>query len=190
VSELKNPAKLNLMREPDIELTEAERGLFDQIEFDQDHLSHKTWQVNAPLVEQLFDLLNGRGALPAHRLKWFTDADFNPGGRGRSREDQWRQNGTSGREILRHPNFLSYISYFICGPDLPPAAARTFRTAVENCGMVTSGDMATLSKVARALARQHGLGAHAASDEFYKLALDCGLGRNASYIRDGVRSLR
>ncbi len=178
------------MREPDIELTEAERGLFDRIEFDQGRLSHETWQVNAPLVEQLFDLLVGRNALPVHRLQWFTDADFNPGGRGKSREDQWRRNGTSGREVLRHPNFLAYFAYFICGADLPPVALRAFRAAVENCGMVTSGDMPILSKTARTLARQHGLEAHFASEEFYKLALDCGLGRNAGYVRDGVRSLR
>ena len=178
------------MREPDIELTEAERSLFDQIEFDQGRLAYETWQVNAPLVEELFDLLKGRGALPPHRLRWFTDAGYNPGGRGKSREDQWRQNGTSGREVLRHPNFLSHFAYFICGPDLPPAAARAFRAAVESCGMATSGDMPTLSKAARALARQHGLEAHSASEEFYKLAIDCGVGGNAAYIRDGVKNLR
>lgn len=178
------------MRDPDIQLTEAERSLFDRIEFDQSRLTYETWQVNAPLVEQLFDLLMARDALPAHRLRWFTDAEFNPGGRGKSRQDQWRQNGTSGREILRHPNFLAYFAYFICGPDLPLVAARAFRAAVDSCGMVTSSDYPVLSKAARTLARQHGLEPHSASEEFYKLALDCGLGRNADYIRDGVRKLR
>lgn len=178
------------MREPDIALTEAERSLFDRIEFDQGRLSHETWLLNTPLVEQLFDLLVGRGALPAHRLKWFTDANFNPGGRGKSREDQWAGNGTSGREVLRHPNFLAYFAYFLCGPDLPPTALRAFRAEVQTCGMVTSGDMPVLSKLARTLARQHRLEARSASEEFYKLALDCGLGRNASYVSNGVRSLR
>jgi hypothetical protein len=178
------------MREPDIQLTEAERALFDRIEFDQIRLVHETWQVNTPLVEHLFDLLMGRDALPAHRLRWFRDAEFNPGGRGKSREDQWRRNGTSGREVLRHPNFLAYFAYFICGPDLPPAAMHAFRAAVESCGMATSSDYPVLSKTARTIARRHGLEAHAASEEFYKLALDCGLGHNADYIRDGVRKLR
>lgn len=178
------------MREPDIQLTEAERSLFDRIDFDQSRLVYETWQVNAQLVEQLFDLLRGRDALPAHRLRWFTDAEFNPGGRGKSREDQWRRNGTSGREVLRHPHFLAYFAYFICGPDLPPTAILKFKSAVEDCGMVTSSDYPVLSKSARTLARQHGLEAHFASEEFYKLALDCGLGRNGDYIRDGVRKLR
>jgi hypothetical protein len=178
------------MREPDIQLTEAERALFDRIEFDQGRLIHETWKANTPLVEQLFDLLMGRDALPGHRLRWFTDAEFNPGGRGKSREDQWRRNGTSGREALRHPNFLAYFAYFICGRDLPPAAMDTFRTAVESCGSVTSSDYAVLGRTARTIARRYGLEAHAASEEFHKLALDCGLGHNAGYIRDGVRRLR
>jgi hypothetical protein len=179
-----------MRREPDIELTEAERGLFDRIEFDQSRLVYETWQVNAALVEKLFDLLSARGALPAHRLCWFTDPQFNPGGRGKSREDQWRRNGTSGREVLRHPNFLAYLAYFICGPDLPPAAIRAFRAAVEACGMVTSSDIPVLSRTARTLVRQHGLEANSASEEFYKLALDCDLGRRADFIREGVRKLR
>ena len=48
------------MREPDIPLTEVERSLFDRIEFDQSRLSHETWLLNTPLVEQLFDMLVGR----------------------------------------------------------------------------------------------------------------------------------
>lgn len=178
------------MRNPDIELTDEERGLFERIEFDQGRLSYETVQANGDLSEQLFDLLAARNAIPDHRRRWFTDAAFNPGGRGQSRQDQWRRNGTSGREVLRHPNFLEPFAYFICGPDLPPAAMAAFRAAVEDCGMVTSSDIPVLSKRARHLARQHGLPGHAASDEFYKLALDCGLGGRASFIRDGVRSLR
>lgn len=178
------------MRRPDIDLTDAERGLFDRIEFDQGRLSYGTFQANGDLVEQLFDLLMARQAIPDQRRQWFTDAAFNPGGRGKSRQDQWAGNGTTGREVLRHPNFLAYFAYFVCGPDLPPRAMADFREAVDGCGMVTSSDIPVLSKRARHLARAHRLEGHAASDEFYKLALDCGLGGRAGFIRDGVRSLR
>lgn len=178
------------MRQPDIELTESERDLFGRIEFDQGRVSHETWLANANLVEQLFDLLMDRGAIPQHRLRWFTDPQLNPGGRGKSREEQWARNGTSGREVLRHGNFLAYLAFYVCGPDLPMAARQAFRKAAEDCGMVTSSDVPVLSKTARAIARQYRLEPHAASDEFFKLALDCGLGDRAVYIRDGVRSLR
>jgi hypothetical protein len=178
------------MRSPDIELTDEERTVFDRIEFDQGRLSYETVQANGDLVEQLFDLLAARNAIPDHRRRWFTEAAFNPGGRGQSRQDQWRRNGTSGRDVLRHPNFLAYFAYFLCGPDLPPRAIVAFREAVANCGMVTSSDIPALSKRARHLAREHRLEGHSASDEFYKLALDCGLGGRAGFIRDGVRSLR
>jgi hypothetical protein len=177
------------MREPDVELTAEERGLFDQIEFDQGRVTHETCQANAALVERLYDLLTARDALPAHRLRWFTAPEFNPGRHGKSRQEQWWRNGTCGGEIIVHPNFLDDFAYFICGPDLPPAAVRAFRAAVKNCGMVSSGDIPILRKTARTLARQHGLKVHDA-DEFYKLAVDCGLGRRAEFIRDGVRSLR
>jgi hypothetical protein len=178
------------MRKPDIELTVQERRLFEQIEFDQGLVSFETYEDNSALVEQLYDLLVARDALPSQRVRWFTEAEFNPRGRGSSRQDRWRRNGTSGREVLRHANFLGPFAYFICGPDLPSGAQNAFREAVDGCGRVSSGDAPLLSKTARAIAREHGLEAHHASEEFYKLSLDLGLGRHAKSVYDGVRRLR
>lgn len=172
---------------PDIDFLDAEKVLFEEIEFDGAKLRYDTHRQNGERVEQLFELLAARNAIPEHRVHWFTDAQFNPGGRGRSRQDRWSQNGTSGREVFYHPSFLSYFQYFVCGPRLPAGLILAFRQAVEDCGMVTSGDIPVLTKTARALARQYGA---REPDEFYKLALDCGLRGRADFIRDAVRSVK
>jgi hypothetical protein len=77
------------------------------------------------------------------------------------------------------------------GADLPPRVIAEFRSAVERCGQVTSSDVVPLGKLARQLARAHHLKAHDASEEFHKLAIDCGMWhRDASHIRDAVRKMR
>jgi hypothetical protein len=177
------------MREADIELTKEERGLFDQIEFDQGRVTTETYAANAALVAQLYDLLAARNAFPPHRLRWFTDPEFNPGKHGKSRLEQWRRNGNSEEEIITDPNFLDDFAYFMCGPNLPREVILAFRAAVKSCGMVSSGDIPGLSKTARTIAREHGFRTERA-EEFYQLALDCGLGGRAQFIRESIRSLR
>lgn len=181
---------LSHMLKPGIPLTDEEQALFERITFDQGWLSYETVQANAALVEKLFDLLAARGEIPEQRRRWLTEAEFNLGGRGKSRVDQWVSNGTAGREILRHPSFLQDLRYFLCGASLSSKAKADFRRAVEDCGMVTSGDVSPLSKLARDLARQFRLEPLHASGEFYKLALDCGITSYASFVRAGVQSYR
>ena len=66
-----------------------------------------------------------------------------------------------------------------------------FRAAVEDCGDVTSSDVVPLGKTARQIARSRGLQAREASEEFHKLALDCGIDAGyAVFIRDAVRKMR
>lgn len=172
---------------PDLELVPEERDLFNQIEFDFEQLSYETHRQNGERVEALVTMLKGRDVLPAQRVRWFTDPAFHPGGRGKSRQDQWARNGTAGRDILHHASFLKILRYFLCGPDLPAGVIADFRGAVDDCGMVTSGDIPVLSKRARALARASGA---QDAEEYFKLALDCGLGDRATYIRDAVKAVR
>ena len=51
-----------------------------------------------------------------------------------------------------------------------------FRKTVTNCGSpFTSGDAITVADFTRELTGSHGLEAHTGAEEFFKLAVDCGL---------------
>lgn len=173
-----------------IELLPEERTLVDEITFDpvRNPVDHER---NAAIAERLTRSLMDRGGIPKRRLRYFTDADFNIGGRGTSRQGRFERNGCREEDIPRHPNFLRYLCYFIFGADLPDAIRSEFKADVDACGFVTSGDVEPLRKKARTLVRRHGLTAYNAQEELYKLALDCGLSQSAAAsIRDAVSTVR
>lgn len=152
---------------------------------------HQAFRANAELAHQLTTLLLERKAIPKQRLRYFTDPDYNPGGRGSSRQDVFERNGPSGDALLRHPHFLRFLRYFIHGADLPSPIVTVFAKAVEDCGPITSGDIAPLSATARQLARAHGLDPKRAAEEFYKFCLDLDLGSgDAASIRSSVQQVR
>jgi len=175
-----------------IALDGQEQKLLTQIDFNV--------RANTPYEERmkvferagaLMELLLTRNAIPAHRLDWFTQPEHYIGGHGSSREQWFRSNAQPGTDIYRHPSFLKYLQYFIYGPDLPQPVVAAFEAEVEDCGMITSGDMPRLAKFARQQARSHGLDPKKACEEYYKLSLELGLDPDeARSIRDGVRTLR
>ncbi|NHF67473.1 hypothetical protein [Xanthomonas hortorum] len=139
------------------------------------------------LSRSLFD----RHAVPEVRVAYFTDPRFNPGGRGKSREDVFVGNGTSGEEILSHPSFLKHLEYFICGPDLPLAAIEKFKGEAVGSGYLTGGDIIDLLPFARACVRSSGLNPHHAAEEFFKLAVECGATPSAAEsVRSSVRTVK
>lgn len=180
------------MIQPDFALTPEEQKLLAEIKFKVSEFSgYKDAQRNGKTVNALVKSLLERKAIPAIRVKWFTDPELNPGGRGKSRKDIFDRNGSSGDEMLEHPSFLEFLFRFLCGPDLPKVAITTFRAAVVGYGKVTSGDIDGLRKTARSLTRQYQLNAHSAADDFYLLALECGVWHSyAESIRETVRSVR
>lgn len=178
-----------------IDLTAAERALFEQIEFDASTLPHDHAVVreNSERACQLTQLLIARkDAIPSHRVRYFTDPDYNVGGRGSSRQQVFERNGTRGEAIFRHPHFLTHLRYFICGPDLPSGVVAAFRREVEAChGHVTSGDILPLAKFARQQARVHRLDPRSTCEEFFKLGLEYGLGPDwAVFLRRQVQTIR
>jgi len=175
-----------------IELTADERALLSQIEFDVLAIrDHDAVISNGERAYALTKAVLARDAIPEARLKWFVDPEYNIGGRGSSRRQIFERNGTCGDDIFRHPHFLPYLGYFINGARLPGAVTEAFVDEVERCGQITSGDVVPLGKFARAQARRHRLGGREAAEEFYKLALDCGLWPlYARSIRDAVQRLR
>ncbi len=119
------------------------------------------------LAESLFE----RGAVPDVRIAYFTDPDFNPGGRGKSREEIFERNGASGDEILGHPHFLKYLGYFVCGPELPSAVIDASKKEASFSGYLTGGDINDLAPFARSCVRSNCLDPHTAADEFFSLQL-------------------
>lgn len=177
------------MRKPDILLTDEEQKLFSLIKFNwntHDEL-HRSLEAMSLLAKSILD----RGAIPQVRISYFTDPEFNPGGRGKSREEIFEANGTCGDEILRHPHFLRHLEYFLCGPNMPAVAVDAFKTKLLESGYLTGGDINDLAPFARACVRSNGLKPHAAAEEFFKLAIDCGARpAYADSLRKSVRAVK
>ncbi len=181
------------MTQADIDLTDEERSLFGQIAFDWDFRQQDAegFARNSETVAQLISALLERNAIPEHRLKYFTDPGYRKGRIKGSRRDLFRRNGRSDEEILRHAHFLEHARYFVCGPDLPDALTTEFREAVRRCGQVSSSDAIDLANLARRQVRAFGLAPHDVAEEYFKLALDCGVWVSyALHIEDRVRKLR
>lgn len=161
---------------------------FDPLSFQG---NHEGFLHNADLAHQLTTSLVERKGIPEHRVRYFNDPEYHPGGRGKSRQDSFVRHGNDHDEMLRHPHFLKYLRYFIHGADLPVAVIRQYTDTVEDCGMVSSSDIPELGAKARNLARTHRLEGSAAADEFFKLSLDLGLSAGQSArIRESVKQLR
>ncbi|TGP88919.1 MULTISPECIES: hypothetical protein [unclassified Mesorhizobium] len=173
-----------------IELTADEESLAEKLEFDPGKVrDHEDWKRNSELAAQLAHSILKRKAVPDHRLRYFTDPDYHPGGRNKSRRDNWVANGNSYEDILRHNNFLPYLRYFIHGPNIPKRIIDEFRQAVLDCGQVSSGDMPELTKMARRLWRESGRIYDA--NTFYQMALECGLNNfRAPSIHSAIRQAR
>ena len=177
------------MRVPDIELTEREMGLLAQIKFR--HTSHDEIRASIVPMAALTESLLKREAIPEVRLLYFTDPEHNPGGRGKSRQQIFEKNGTSGEEIYAHPHFLKYLEYFIYGPNLPSSIVAKFKETMSFSGYLTAGDIDDLVPDARASVRSARLSPHDAAEEFHKLALECGaMPSSAESIRKSILAIR
>jgi len=176
-----------------IAVTASEAALVAQIDFAPSLGRHDapSWRVVGNAAVALMASLIARKAIPPARMKFFTHPDCNIGGRGRSHCEVFEQNGKHGEAIFRDPNFVArYLRYFIYGPELPAPLVQSFEDEVAACGNVTSGDVLTLAGHAKRLAREYGLG-RAAADEFFRLALDCGLDpSDARVVRGAVMQVR
>ncbi|WP_152972388.1 hypothetical protein [Pseudomonas sp. RIT-PI-o] len=177
------------MRDSDIILTKEEQVLFLSIKFNWK--SHEELHHSLEPMRLLAESLLERGAIPAVRISYFTDPDFNPGGRGKSRKEIFERNGTSGNEILCHPHFLKHLEYFVCGPKLPALAMETFKRETLCSGYLSGGDINDLTPFARSCVRTNGLDPHTAAEEFFKLAIECGaLPTYAETVRKSVRAIK
>lgn len=177
-----------------IVLTPEEQALFDRIAFDPDRYPSEEAdrESSTAAAVELMRSLRSRKVIPRIRLRYFTDPDLNVGGHGKSRKEVFEGKGVRGDAMLRHPHFLEYLKYFICGPDLLPETIDKFRQVlVEDAG--TSGMILDqLQRVARAEARRLAPERQThLHEEFFKLALECEVNEHvARCVRDAVRQVR
>lgn len=92
------------VRMPDIALTEREIEILSQISFRS--ARHDELRSSIRPMVAIWNSLYKRSAIPEVRLLYFTEAERNPGGRGKSRMQIFEKNGTCGKEIFAHPHFF------------------------------------------------------------------------------------
>jgi hypothetical protein len=171
-----------------IPLTPEEQTLFDKIIFPPD--DHDDWLANAAVVPRLMKLMLTRGAIPEHRLEYFNNPEYRTGRMKGSRRDIFERNGTKGLAIFEHANFLKYLRYFVLGVEMPEKVIDEFRHEVERVSPVSGGDMEDLIPLARRLIRGHRIEIHEASDNFFKLCLDCGVSLIwAAHLREAIKKM-
>jgi hypothetical protein len=164
-----------------IELTPEETALRQQME--EEFSSGRPYAGKA--ASSLLKSLQTRGVIPAARIRDFTEPF--PGGHGKSHKDVFEINGREGDSIVAHPNFVSYLRYFMDGPALPASTIEGFRQIlIEDSG--TSGMvMDQLCRFVRAESRNLRLERGTAREEFWRLAQEVGY-LHAATIRDAAGS--
>lgn len=169
-----------------IDLTGDEQALFDSIRaengregpFSDDYGSH---------VAELLQRLEARGAIPAIRLRYFTDAELNPGIR-KSRQQVFIDNGCDTREkLLTSGNFFRHLDYIVRGPRVPARLVARFKDHVatpfsefENLRRAVRAEVRALTRAPPGVYLE---------DDIFMLALESGLDLGeARIIRTDVMS--
>jgi hypothetical protein len=169
-----------------IELHAHERALLDEIDFDA--TEREDIARSCAAARRLASHLLDRGAVSKQRQRYFVEPEW---GAGRM---SWMQmledDGVGGADILMHPGFLRFLRFFIHGTDLPEAVIAAMCEQVGDSRTFKSEDVVPACKLARQLARSHGLGSSHA-DAFLRLGAELGLAaRHAFEIHRAVAALR
>lgn len=170
-----------------VELTEEEAEIYSQI---SNEIDHDEWPSVADAMESLMDSLLDRNAIPEIRLKTFADPAYAET-RGKSRQQVFESNGTSGQDIFRHGNFVKYLKYFVEGPRLPdPAITGLCKILNDDSG--TSGMILDqYCKHTRKCVRDFKLDPSSAATEFFRLGLEIGMDvSGARNLREAAKSVR
>jgi hypothetical protein len=110
-----------------IALTPEEKALFDRIDFEVAG-EYEVPMESLAAAGELMESLLVHDAIPEIRRRYLTDPDLNVRGRNKSRIDGFELNGTRGRNIFKHGNFLKYLRYLIFGPNLPEVTVSFSKT--------------------------------------------------------------
>lgn len=178
-----------------VQLSDDEAALLTKVDLIESHESHgdghEAYKGNKQPILALLKSLSERDAIPQERLNYWTDARYQHSRIKASRKGLFERNGCTGADIYTHPNFIRHLRYFLFGADLPDAVMGAFEARVGNPEWVSSSDIIPIGKSARDLTRQCRLNPHEASEEFFKLCLDMGLGLNvAQSVMRSVKQVR
>lgn len=174
-----------------VKLNAEEQALFDTICWDLDELGRRDDRIDhLEKMGELAESLLERKAIPEVRLAYFTDPEMNVGGYGKSRKQVFEKNGTSGRDILRHPHFMDYLRYFLYGPDLPKDTIRGFCKIIEEDRGTSGMVLDQIQAFVRKEGRNRGLNPGHAAEEFFKLAHEIGKPNLAEAVRSAAKSVR
>ena len=174
-----------------VRLNAEERALFDEICW-KSHELGKMGDTFAHLdkMAELAESLFKRNAIPRVRLAYFTEPEMNVGGHGRSRKQVFEKNGTSGPAIFRHPHFMAYLRYFICGPDLPLGTIEGFCKIIDDDAGTSGMILDQIRTYVRKEVRGKGLNPRHAAEEFFKLACEIGEPSLAENARSAARTAK
>jgi len=176
----------------EIELMPNELDLYKQIPFSKKGVELTDEEIikGSEASVLLVDSLLKRQAIPEVRLQYFINPLYNIHSK-RSHKDIFEMNGTHGEDIVRHPHFWPYLYYWIHGPDLPKKTKQEFITLVRKEEYISGSDIPVFRDFVRTETRKYGLKPKEASEEFYRLALECGIVEHlARMIRDYVRAIK
>ncbi|MFO0802821.1 MAG: hypothetical protein U0791_06825 [Gemmataceae bacterium] len=174
-----------------VALNAREKALFDFICWDIHELARRDDRSeHFDKMRDLAESLIKRKAVPEVRLAIFTDPQMNAGGRGKSRQQVFESNGTTGRDILRHPHFMAHLRYFLNGPDLPRPVIEGFCKVIEDDAGTSGMVLDQIKAFVRKAVRDRRLNPRHAADEFYKLAHEIDRGDLADNVRAAAKSVR
>ncbi len=171
-----------------IELTLDELNLYNKIPLYKSGPKprHEDILAGSEASMQLVCSLLQRNAIPEIRLQYFINSTYNTHSK-KSHKALFEENKTHGEAIYRHPHFWPFLNYWIHGPDLPEETKEKFIGIVSAEAYISGSDMPGLRVLVRAETRNHRLVPQTASEEFYKLALECGIGEGyARLLRNHV----
>lgn len=101
-----------------IELFKEELELYKKVEEFNLKSSFLKRQNSLNALKNLTQILLERNAIPEDRIKYFTDENYQTGRTTKSRFEVFRSKRQSDDEILRDPNFIKYLRFFINGADI------------------------------------------------------------------------
>jgi hypothetical protein len=174
-----------------IALTAAEASLLAGIDLRDDFPpgvdGHEVYQSNRKPIVALLQSLRERGAIPTHRIEYFTNPEYKRGGRTKGSWQDLFERHNEGVEVFEHPHFKQHLRYFLFGPDLPDEAILEFEREIpSNPEWISGSDGIDLGKKAIKIARAHNIQKHKAADNFFKLCLDIGISFSQADMIQGI----
>lgn len=148
------------------------------------------WNDACEAAYRLSKSLFQRNALPKLRVDFLNNPDMNIGTK-YSIIEEFHKNGTVGKDVFKHPDFIPYLLYLIRGPKLPKSMLVAFEAFLKTDPFYESEDVRAAVALLRKEIQINKLDPKFASEEIFKLAYESGLGATfARHLRDRIHSMR